>query len=131
MTSAYRKQVAKPPVVLSFVAAVKSRRPDDDGWMFDFAHIPDGVRCYAYEFTADYREWAAMTNLERGIRSRVEYDDEPAARPAIVVSHEYPPIPERGMDYRAMREGNDECGPYGWGATRFQAIADLIEQETA
>lgn len=79
-----------------------------------------------------------MGNLLRDdIRAERERDEQEALREmdpryaGIVVSFEYPPIPERCFDYRAMRDGNDESGPYGWGATRFQAIADLLEIETA
>lgn len=47
----------------------------------------------------------------------------------IVTMFEYPPIPVRTMDWRAMREGNDERGPFGWGETEAQAVADLLEIE--
>lgn len=48
----------------------------------------------------------------------------------IIVSFEYPPIPCRNFDYAAYRDGNEECGPVGWGATRAEAVMDLIDMES-
>jgi hypothetical protein len=47
----------------------------------------------------------------------------------IVTNYVYPPIPTRNYDYCAFRLGQEERGNYGWGATREDAIADLIEIE--
>ena len=44
----------------------------------------------------------------------------------VVVYHEYPPIPDRRWDWRALHEGDDEePWKHGWGCTREEAIADL------
>ena len=40
-----------------------------------------------------------------------------------------PPIPTRAYDWQAWRDGNEEYGPFGYGATEEAAIAALIEQE--
>jgi hypothetical protein len=49
---------------------------------------------------------------------------------AIITSHVYPPIPVREFDWCAYRsETSDEHGPFGWGATKEEAIADLLEIE--
>lgn len=43
----------------------------------------------------------------------------------IVTVHVYPPIPLRTMDWCAYYDGTEETGHYGWGATEFEAVADL------
>jgi hypothetical protein len=45
----------------------------------------------------------------------------------IVVEYVYPPIPVRSFDWAAYEDGQEE-GPYGRGATREAAVADLYEQ---
>ncbi len=47
----------------------------------------------------------------------------------IITRHEYPPIPWRGFDWVAFREGNEESGPHYWGRTEEEAIAELREYE--
>ena len=37
----------------------------------------------------------------------------------------YPPIPDRRFDWLAYYEDQDECGPFGYGRTEADAIADL------
>lgn len=44
----------------------------------------------------------------------------------IKVSHVYPPIPIRSMDWCAYYDGEEE-GAQGWGPTEQAAIADLVE----
>ena len=46
----------------------------------------------------------------------------------LVVEFEHPPIPIRSFDWAAWEDGREESGPYGRGATRDAAIADLFEQ---
>jgi hypothetical protein len=50
----------------------------------------------------------------------------------IVTSNVYPPIPIRvpirEFDWCAYLDGKEEAGPYGWGMTEAEAIADLKEQ---
>ena len=48
---------------------------------------------------------------------------------AIVTWHAYPPIPIRSNDWAAHRDGDEEDGPYGWGPTEQDAIADLLAIE--
>jgi len=43
----------------------------------------------------------------------------------IVTSHVYPPIPIRQWDWCAFLDGQEEDGPYGWGRTEEEAIAEL------
>jgi len=40
-----------------------------------------------------------------------------------------PPIPIRSFDWAAFREDYDQADPIGRGATKKEAIADLIKQE--
>jgi hypothetical protein len=44
----------------------------------------------------------------------------------IVTSHNFPPIPTRCFDWSAHWESFEE-GPYGYGATEAEAIADLTD----
>ena len=46
----------------------------------------------------------------------------------IVTTHVNPPIPIRTSDWCACVEGTEEDGPYGWGRTEEEAIADLQEK---
>lgn len=44
----------------------------------------------------------------------------------IITVNEYPPIPIRQFDWRALYEGDDEVvGNHGWGSTEQAAINDL------
>lgn len=52
-------------------------------------------------------------------------------RPKIVTSFVYPPIPVRQFDWCAYRDGEEEAGGYGYGATEAEAIADLKLNEEA
>lgn len=57
---------------------------------------------------------------------------------AIRTSHDYPPIPDRRMDWSAVEDGTYDCdcdqdgffsaGPIGHGATEQEAIDDLVLQ---
>jgi hypothetical protein len=47
--------------------------------------------------------------------------------PEIKTSNTYPPIPVRQFDWCAWYDGEEEAGPYGWGATEQAAIDDLVE----
>jgi len=53
-------------------------------------------------------------------------DDEP---PRIISVHVRPPIPDRRWDWCAYRDGQEELGHYGWGATEAEALADLKDLE--
>jgi hypothetical protein len=46
----------------------------------------------------------------------------------IVTSHVFPPIPSRKCDWCAYFDGYEEAGPYGWGETEADAIADLHDE---
>ena len=41
----------------------------------------------------------------------------------------YPPINCHRWYWQAFRDGDDECGPFGWGETEAIAVANLLEQE--
>ena len=47
----------------------------------------------------------------------------------IVTGYVCPPIPWRAYDWAAYRDGEEESGPYGYGATEAEAIANLKEIE--
>jgi len=47
----------------------------------------------------------------------------------IKTSHINPPIPVRDWDWVAYRDGNEERGPRGFGATKESAISDLLDWE--
>lgn len=53
---------------------------------------------------------------------------DPMTDPQIIVEYVHPPIPFRGHDYCASLDNYDGGDPLGWGETREEAIADLIEQ---
>lgn len=46
----------------------------------------------------------------------------------IRTDFDYLPIPIRDMDWQAVRDGDEEFGPSGHGATEAEAIADLQAQ---
>ena len=50
------------------------------------------------------------------------------AEPDIRTTYVHPPIPIRTSDWCACVDGYQESGPYGWGATEEDAIADLKEK---
>lgn len=45
----------------------------------------------------------------------------------IITTHVYPPIPVRAYDWSAHYDGHEEEGPVGWGKTKAEALADLVE----
>lgn len=49
-------------------------------------------------------------------------------KPVIRTTFVNPPIPIRTSDWCACVEGHEEDGPYGWGRTEAEAIADLEEK---
>jgi len=49
----------------------------------------------------------------------------------VKTKHVFPPIPTRAMDWCAYLDGQEESGPYGWGETEADAIADLLEAAEA
>lgn len=51
------------------------------------------------------------------------------AKPNIILTHHRPPIPVRSFDWSAYRDGYDEGDLIGWGATKEEAIADLLSRE--
>lgn len=44
----------------------------------------------------------------------------------VKASYVHPPIPLRNNDWLAYFDGEEECGPQGWGETAGAAINDLI-----
>jgi hypothetical protein len=50
-------------------------------------------------------------------------------RPRVITSHVHPPIPTTQFDWCAYREGEEELGNYGWGATERAAIFNLYYEE--
>lgn len=45
----------------------------------------------------------------------------------IITTFVHPPIPIRTMDWQAHFDGDEETGPFGEGATEYEAVKDLIE----
>jgi hypothetical protein len=45
----------------------------------------------------------------------------------MIVRNVYPPIPDRQFDWTAFWDGTEETQHAGWGATREEAIADLLQ----
>ena len=50
-----------------------------------------------------------------------------AIAPRIITTLVYPPIPLRQFDWTAHRDGEEESGPTGFGATEGEAVADLMQ----
>lgn len=48
----------------------------------------------------------------------------------IVIRQTRPPIPTRSFDWVAFRKGNEESGPFFWGKTEKEAVAELLEYES-
>lgn len=46
----------------------------------------------------------------------------------IIIEWVLPPIPLRSADWRAWEDGTEETGPYGWGESATEALANLMEQ---
>lgn len=46
----------------------------------------------------------------------------------IIIDYVHPPVPIRTYDYVAYVEGTEEYGPYGWGATRRDALYTLRDE---
>lgn len=49
----------------------------------------------------------------------------------IIITYEFPPIPDRKFDWRAGYDGQEEVGKDGFGTTPMAALADLIENYEA
>ena len=49
----------------------------------------------------------------------------------IIAFHVHPPIPLRCYDWRSEYVDGDISGPFGWGASREEAIADLCQNAQA
>ena len=47
---------------------------------------------------------------------------------AIITRNIFPPIPIRQSDWMAYYDGDEEYGPRGFGATKEEAIADLVAE---
>jgi len=48
----------------------------------------------------------------------------------IIPEHVNPPIPVRSYDWSAVRRDYEEGGLVGWGATKQEAVEDLLKQES-
>jgi len=47
----------------------------------------------------------------------------------IITEHVNPPIPVRSYDWAAVRRDYEEGGLVGWGASKQEAVADLLAKE--
>jgi hypothetical protein len=47
--------------------------------------------------------------------------------PQIVTDYVCPPIPTRAFDWCAYFEGDEEDGPRGWGASKEEAVQNLLD----
>jgi hypothetical protein len=66
--------------------------------------------------------WAFLAKAQK---ASDRYD---AGLPVIKTSYVCPPIPLCGFDWCAFEDGHEEDGPFGYGATAMEAIADLRSQ---
>jgi hypothetical protein len=125
---AFRKQLPKPPQPTVREMVTKY---GDQWYLFCASHpISSGVWQGDHN-SGEHHAAIVMRQFEKGERDRVdEWDLRDASdRPPVQVEHVYPPIPERQWDYAAYRD--PEPGhPVGRGRTPFEAINDLIEQES-
>ena len=46
----------------------------------------------------------------------------------ILTTNDFPPIPPRNWDWCACLDGDEECGPYGYGRTEREAINNLRDE---
>ena len=51
------------------------------------------------------------------------------ALPRIITSYVFPPIPYRGCDWQACRDGAEPGDRVGHGKTEAESIRELMEQE--
>jgi hypothetical protein len=65
----------------------------------------------------------------RQSRSEKQQEDREMNKPKMITSFVYPPIPVRQFDWCAYRDGCEEDGNYGYGATEEEAIADRLAWE--
>lgn len=129
MSHAFKTIPESPREPVSFVKAVTEC---GDNWTLG---LPLWAKVTTHigleERTSDWSEATSMRLMEQGHVSRVGHIHETGS--AIVTSFDYPPIPERCFDWSAVREDYCGCGecrhPTGHGRTKFEAIADLLEQE--
>lgn len=46
----------------------------------------------------------------------------------IIIEYIHPPIPSRSCDWLAWIDGQEEDGPKGCGATKQEALQDLVNE---
>jgi hypothetical protein len=66
--------------------------------------------------------------LDRALKNSLPDHFDRLEAPNIRTTYVHPPIPIRTSDWCACIDGQEEDGPYGWGATEADAIADLKER---
>ena len=66
--------------------------------------------------------------LDRALKCSLPDHFDRLEAPDIRTTYVHPPIPIRTSDWCACVKGQEEDGPYGWGATEAEAIADLKEK---
>ena len=66
--------------------------------------------------------------LDRALKCSLPDHFDRLEAPDIRTTYVHPPIPIRTSDWCACIDGQEEDGPYGWGATEAEAIADLKEK---
>ena len=66
--------------------------------------------------------------LDRALTASLPDHFDRLEAPDIRTTYVHPPIPIRTSDWCACIDGQEEDGPYGWGATEADAIADLKEK---
>lgn len=138
MTAFVKKVSQQQPKPLSFVQAVKA---GGDHWKSELHRTKWAG--WLETWTPDQHDAYRMDACERGLSDRAWIGAAfltpfEGVTPAIVTEFVYPPIPERSMDWSAVREDYDgapDSHPsqrrIGHGRTKFEAIADLLEQEGA
>jgi hypothetical protein len=124
-------QPPKQPDLIRYKSAGAMReRPKRS--RYSIAELAAGLYCVidrdGYAATdqdhADYLDAEAELAWLEAEDARAEAEaSEPKRK--IVTTHVYPPIPDRRCDWSAHYGGFEEGGPYGYGRTEQEAIADL------
>jgi hypothetical protein len=76
-----------------------------------------------------YDHWKTRSPDDEMFQEFEPPDDEAPELPDVITIYDPPAIPIRNYDWTAYRDGQEEAGPYGYGATRQEALTDLFNLE--
>lgn len=125
---AFRKQLPQLPAPTVREMVTKH---GDQWYLFCASHPISNAVWMGDMRSGERHEYTLMNMFETGKRDRIDPWDvrETYDRLPVHVEHVFPPIPERCCDYAAYRDP-DPGNLVGRGSTPFEAINDLIEQES-